>query len=60
MDEENRQRIIDGLNGLDSGDQESDHIAADSIIVGALYLAGYQDIANAWRSARDRVDFWYA
>ncbi len=60
MDEETRQKLIDELNGLGSGDNESDHADADSILLEALDLAGYQDIANAWRAARRRIEFWYA
>lgn len=60
MDEKERQQIIDELNGLGSGDNESDHADADSILLEALDLAGYQDIANAWRRTRDRIGFWYA
>lgn len=60
MNEEKRQRLIDELNGLRSGDREGDHIAADDILVEALDLAGYQDISNAWRAACKRVGFWYA
>ena len=60
MDEKERQRIIDELNGLGSGDNEKDHWEADSIILEALVLAGYQDIAHAWRAARRRIGFWYA
>ena len=43
MNEEKRQRLIDELNGLRSGDREGDHIAADDILVEALDLAGYQE-----------------
>ena len=32
MNEEKRQRLIDELNGLRSGDREGDHIAADDIL----------------------------
>ena len=60
MDEKERQRLIDELNGLGSGDNESDHGDADDILLEALDLAGYQDIANAWRAARRRIEFWYA
>lgn len=60
MDEETRQKLIGELNGLGSGDNESDHADADDILLEALDLAGYQDIANAWRSARGRIGFWYA
>ena len=60
MDEKERQRLIDELNGLGSGDIEGDHQDADSILLESLDLAGYQDIANAWRAARGRIKFWYA
>ena len=60
MDEKERQRIIDELNGLGSGDNEVDHADADDILLEALDLAGYQDIADAWRAARERIEFWYA
>ena len=60
MDEKERQRIIDELNGLESGDTEWVHQEADDLILEALNRAGYQDIANAWRDARDRIGFWYA
>lgn len=60
MNEEKRQRLIDELNGLGSGDIERDHLDADDILVKALALAGYQDIANAWLSACERIGFWYA
>ena len=60
MDEKERQRIIDELNGLESGDTEWVHQEADDLILEALNRAGYQDIANAWRAARGRIKFWYA
>lgn len=60
MDEKERKRLIDELNGLESGDIEEVHQEADDILLEALDLAGYQDIANAWRAARGRINFWYA
>lgn len=60
MDEKERQQIIDALDGLEPGDTEWVHEEADSLIIEALDRAGYQDIANAWRRARNRIGFWYA
>ena len=57
MDEKTRQRLIDELNGLGSGTTVSDHWDADYILLEALDLAGYQDIANAWRRARKRIGY---
>lgn len=59
MTEEERQNIIDKLNGL-SGDNEQSHFDADTFLLEALRLAGYNDIASAWLAASERIEFWYA
>ena len=60
MDDEIKKYFIERLDGLEEGDTEQVHQEADAILLEALDLAEYRDIANAWRRARNRIRFWYA
>ena len=60
MTNEQREMVITALNNIAGGDNEYCHEIADQLILEALDIAGYQDIADAWRNARKRIGFWYA
>ena len=49
-------RCLDELNG----DPEDDHIAAENLLIEFIEQEISAEIAEAYRSARDRVGFFYA
>ena len=55
-----KEEVIERLNALTGYDQEAAHGEADGLLLHALQLAGMDDVVEAYITARDRVDFWYA
>lgn len=51
---------INLLNELDDSDPELAHCKADDILVEFLIDNGFQNVAEAFVRAQDRVGFWYA
>ena len=50
------QEAIDILDGLTDGDQEQAHGVADDVLCAMVS----EDVAAAFKRARQRVGFWYA
>ena len=55
-----KDEIIERLNALTDGDPEEAHSEADKLVTDALFLAGMNDVAEAYLAAMNRVGFWYA
>jgi len=55
-----KEEIIERLNALTDDDPEAAHDEADNLLTDALLIAGMDDVAMAYTSARYRVGFWYA
>lgn len=55
-----KQETIDSLNALSNRDKELAHSDSDDLMLEALRLAGWNDVAEAYDAARDRIGFWYA
>lgn len=47
---------VEELGSLDGADQEVAHGRADEILLSCVP----EDVADAYRAARDRIGFWYA
>lgn len=60
MDEETRHEIIQKLDEVHKLRKEEAHMEANDLLLEALRLAGYKDIADAWDRAFNRIDFWYS
>jgi hypothetical protein len=52
--------VLQALETMQAGDNEAVHYAADDLLLNFLRSEGYNDIAEAYERARDRVGFWYA
>ena len=60
MTEEQKQKIIEALDGLKSNQQTEDtHAYADKLLCTAVAAAGYPDIADAFWRAQARCGFCY-
>ena len=56
----NKDQAIAKLNALAAGDSESAHVQADEILCAVLAANGFEDVAEAYKKADLRVEFWYA
>lgn len=56
MNKKERMKKIEELDSLGSGDNESDHVNAESILLECVH----PDIREAYTRARKRIGFWYA
>ena len=52
--------VVERLNALDAVHQEASHEEADFLLCDALTLADLSEVADAYKAARRRVDFWYS
>lgn len=60
--EEIIQKAVNELNAIDKTnfDNESAHTAADDILLETFRALGYEEVAEAYEAAHDRIEFWYA
>ena len=56
----NLKDAVNEINGMEYGDPEQDHPAAEEILCKYLKANGAQELAEAFESAVVRCDFWYA
>ena len=55
-----KDEAVTMLKCLDEGDNERAHAEADEILLEFLRTNGYEEIADAFEDAADRITFWYA
>jgi hypothetical protein len=61
LDHKGRTEAIRLLNAIPAnGDNEASHKEADDILLKLLTDLNETDVVNAYISARERADFWYA
>lgn len=58
MTEEQKQKIVDALDGLNQHSEDT-HVYADKLLCTAVAAAGYPDIADAFWRAQQRCGFCY-
>jgi hypothetical protein len=61
MTDEKKRELILQFEAMEYGsDEEAAHGTADDLLIEFLREIGYEDVADAYEAARDRVGFWYA
>ena len=54
------KEAIEKLDAIEGIDRHNAHVEADGVLLDFLRANGYEAIADAWKRADGRSDFWYS